>query len=273
MTRGGSENVRREDVAMGMAELLRHDCSISDNKLRTFLSFGAEAVPHLEAILEQGLERAGGSRPLPHKNREWFQAIHALYLLAHLSATSSLDLVLRFLAQKPADLDYWLHDLLDDDLWEVIFLLGQERLDELEAFLAAPDNNSFSRLAVGTALVQIALHFPEKRQPVAAVFRRFLSFEKNDPELLGLVAGELMDLLEPSLQAPILAALEQHEVWPGFLSAEEVDFCYSRGHKRMRTPADIYHRYAAFRRHASFSRTVLPEENAEEQPRMQKSKV
>ena len=69
-------------------------------------------------------------------------------LLAHLRAEDTLDIVLEFLALEQRALDYWLHDLLNDDLWEIIYLLGTNQIDELDEFVLNDANNIFYPLKI-----------------------------------------------------------------------------------------------------------------------------
>lgn|GEM_PF-2333882 len=244
-------------LARLIKELHQHDCSISNDSLEKLLSRGPAAVPHLEAIIEARLtERHFLDVSNPPRNTEWFIVVHALYLLAHIGSEKSLDLILEFLGQRQAFLDYWLNDLLDEDLWEVPFLLGRNRLPLLESFLLDEHANPFSRLAVGTALVQIALQFKSKFKSVCQIFEQFLTRRYEDPDFVGLICSELLDLRAAPLKPAILRALRENAIWPGLLTTAQVEQAYEKNHRRVMRPLALADRYQDFRQSAYFAKTA-----------------
>lgn len=255
MCRGGNQ-IKEAKLDALIQELHNYDCWIDFEKLEEIVSYGAEAVPHLEEILRTALEkRAEINLSSPPEDSHWFLVVHALYLLAHLRSEDSLDLVLEFLAQEQEILDYWLHDLLNEDIWEVVYFLGRNQLEKLEACVLNQKINIFSRLAVCTALIQISAHLESKKEAVARIIKKLLGLEKEDPDFIGLVASELLDIKDKTLQTSILEALEKHDVWPGIVSADEVRKLYKSNKVRAREPLDIYKRYEYFRHHAYFAET------------------
>lgn len=266
MTRGGQEPKSKRRLQRLMVELQKTDCSIDDATINAILSYGDQAIPYLEAILIEALDCAQRGQEFPPRNTEWFKVIHALYLLAHLKSGRSLELVLAFLGQHQRILDYWLYELLDEDIWEIIFLLGQDNLQQLQAFLLEPKNNDFSKLATITALVQIALHFPDRASEVSEILRKTLQDVNEDPDFVGLVVSELMDLLDPALKSDVLQALDKNSVWSNIISSAEVEHMYQKSKQRKVEPLGILERYGQFRHLAYFSRTpaVEPTEVEEE---------
>lgn len=257
MNRGGNAGRNQRRLETLLRDLRTADCSIESEKLQEILSFGSLAVPRLEAIIQNVLRKSSKIESnIAPKNTEWFILVHALYLLAHLRSEKSLALVLDFMSQKQQILDYWLHDLLNEDIWEVVYLLGRNQLTTLEEFVLNQENNSFSRLAVCTALVQIALNNTSKQKDVGKIFRKVLKLENEDPDFIGLVVSELMDLLDEGLRPLILNALEENDVWSGIISPEEVNRSYQNKHTRTLAPLDLSERYEYFRQQAYFSKTA-----------------
>ncbi len=254
MPRGGATRPEDHDVLAMMETLHQVDCRIDDTTIRHILACGDRVIPYLEGILAEAIDKSTSVNvKTPSRDRDWFVAIHALYLLAELRASDSLPLVLRFLAQKQDILDYWLHELLDEDVWEVIYFMGEDRVADLRAFALDQENNVFSRLAVCTALVQIALHHPEKKGEVVATFQELLAREEPDPDFVGLVVNEVLDLKSAELKPAILSALLQNEVWSGIITAEEVEWSYANGHLRKLRPLNIFERYKLFRQYTHFT--------------------
>lgn len=244
-------------LARLIEELHHHDCSISNESLEELVACGPAVVPHLEAIIEAKLVEKGFlNLTKPPRNTEWFIVVHAFYLLAHLRSERSLGLVLEFLGERQEFVDYWLNDLLDGDLWEIPFLLGKHRLGLLESFLLNGQANPFSRLAVGTALVQIALHFNSKFEPVCQIFEHLLTRKHEDSDFVGLICSELLDLRAPALQPVILHALSGNSVWPGLLTSANVEQAYKRNHRRILRPLALLDRYESFRQSAYFAKTA-----------------
>ena len=238
-----------------VSELRTIDCSIERKKLDQVLSFGQDAVPCLEALIAEALEKTacGGATARP-RNTDWFVVVHALYLLAHLGAERSLSLVLKFLGQKQEVLDFWLHDLLNEDIWELPYLLGSNQLGELETFVLHKQNNLYCRLAVCTALVQIALNDAAKQNQIRQIFTHVMELEDEDPDFIGLVVSELMDWQDAALKPLILSLLDRGGIWSGIISADDVQRCYERRHPRKLQPLDLHARYDYFGEHAYFSK-------------------
>ena len=232
-----------------IAELRGSDFAIDRKKLVEILSYGEQLVPHLEALLREAIEKSPTlDLDSPQEDSDLFAVVHASYLLVQLQAEKSLDLVLELLAQKQAILDYWLHELVQDDIWEVIFHLGQNRLGKLEDFIVNQENNIFSRLAVGTTLVQLAIHFDSKRPPIVAILKKVLALEEEEPDFTGLLVSEILDFREPDLRSDIMRSLRKNEVWSGIITVEEVNRSLQNEKARRLRPLGIFERYQLLRK-------------------------
>ncbi|MFQ5639164.1 MAG: DUF1186 domain-containing protein [bacterium] len=254
MSMGGAQQSREIKLRKLIGALHEIDSRIDDSQLQDIISSGSQAVPLLEDILRNALEQGSlVSLKTPQRDNDWFAVIHALYLLAELRSHNSLELVLTFLAQKQNVLDYWLHELLDEDVWEVIFAIGHDRLDKLESFVLDQTVNNFSRLSVCTALVQIALHFPEKQSDIIKIFKKVLRLKENDLDFTGLVVSELLDFKQKALIPDLSAALKKNHVWAGIISVDEVNLCYRKGRVRKLKPLNIFERYNLFRQYTNIT--------------------
>ena len=243
-----------------LIKLLRDkDLTIEDELLHRILQSGDDIVPELAEIIEQTIKQSHNvNLAIPHKGTGWCTVIHALNLLAHLRAEHTLDLVLELLALDQEVLEYWWHDLINDDLWEIVFYLGRDQIDELDEFVMNDANNQFSRLSVCTALVQIALHYPARYDGVVSVFKRLLRTNHRDCDFVGLVINELLDLCEPGLKPFMLDNLERYRIWYGIINATQVEDWYRRMVPRRRVPLDLFERYAYYRQHPYFASTASP---------------
>lgn len=249
MNRGGNGRSKQRKLEALVKELYVTDCTIEDEKLKAILSHGNLAVSHLSKIITKAID----SKPSTNGVNQ-FVVIHAFYLLAQLKAEEVLEAILEFLSQKQETLDSWMHDLLSEDIWEVIYFLGSNQLDKLEAFILNNRNNLFSRLTVATALIQIALHDNSKWKHIAAIFKKTLRLENDDPDFIGLVASELLDLKDESLRPYIIEALQKNTVWSGLLTPDEVNQSYQNHCTRKMTPLNLFERYEYFRQYACFSK-------------------
>ncbi len=137
---------------------------------------------------------------------------HALFLLSELKAYDALEVVLDLLRQDRELLDYWLSDSLTEDIWKIIFNLGQNQLNVLKDFMLEEGNYTYSRTAISQAVVQVALHFPERRQEVIQwynfIFNYFIENKENngliDTSLIGLMIGDILELNAFELEKTIL---------------------------------------------------------------------
>lgn len=251
MTKGGKGKnelfaERLEDLIAG---LQKYDCHIKDSHLQEIISYGDEAIPHLEKILRETLDNhANIDFNQQSKSTEVFKVVHVFNLLAHIEASVSLKLVLEFLAQEQKYVDYWLDDIFDEDLWEVFFKLGNNNLLELKYFLLNKRNNEFYRLAAAKALIQIALHNKNQVKDIRNIFYTLLILENEDKDFIGLVISELLDWRDENLKAIILKKLNEVDVYQGIITAEEVAYLYTKKKQPfVRQPQDIFERYAGYR--------------------------
>ncbi|TDJ02731.1 MAG: DUF1186 domain-containing protein [Caldithrix sp.] len=233
-----------------------NDNWIDQNQIDELLSFGSKVVPHLEKILaDVNSQRHRFDVKIPPKNPGWFVPLYSLYLLAHLGSEDSLDTVLEFLSQKQETLDYWLHDFLNEDIWEVTYLLGGNQLEKLQEFVLNKELDCFARLAVCTALIQTALNFQKKKRTVSRIFTELLKSENEDSEFIGLLVSELMDLQDQVLKPLMLKALETNVVWSGIISSGEVNSGFKKKCTRRIVPLDLPQRVEHFKQYAYRSTT------------------
>lgn len=141
----------------------------------------------LNLMLLDGLRRLDYFYSGRNKNENSLFVLHALYLLAEMEMTESLENVLSFFEVDEEVLGFYLGDHLTETIWQVFFKLGKNRIELLRHFMFNSENYAFARLTVSEALVQIALHYPEKRQDVLAIYQDLLNLflePKSDSEIL-----------------------------------------------------------------------------------------
>lgn len=250
MKRGGNSGANQRQLVNLLNELRTADDWLDNDTLKKIVSYGQPVVPHLEEILKLSLKITPSTPQTASNQIGSYAVLHVLFILAHLRSESSLPVVLEFLSQKPDFLDCYLHDSLLDEIWEVVFWLGANHILKLEKFILNPKNNTLSRLAVCTALIQIALHHPARKTRVTQVFKELLNLKKDDPDFVGLMISELLDLKSAALRPHILAALERNKIWSGIISAEDIRRSYMSPHLRKLAPTDLFARYRLYTRFA-----------------------
>ena len=90
--------------------------------------------------------------------------LHALYVLSSLRAEEALDTLFLLMSQEEDLLNFWFGDLITEEFWLYLYWMGQNRPDSLKTFLFTPNVYVYVRTAVSDAIMQIALHHPERKQ-------------------------------------------------------------------------------------------------------------
>ena len=170
----------------------------------------ATVVADLEAVLRDAIDHYDNFQDLEwNENTQWFP-FHAMLLLGGLKAEESLPLLLEVHQQDGEWIEFWFSDWFLDEMWEPLMWCGMNRLNELVEFVK--DNNIAGKYASSnaiTAMLQAALHFPEKRAEVVEklkeLFDFYLSKEYTDTLRLEvecnvtILANAVDDLKEDSL--------------------------------------------------------------------------
>lgn len=190
-----SDPVRSFDGAptFNHPEQIRHlyenGLHIDRNILREILALPHETLlDDLAAVLDDAKNRyeslAEAEKQSTEKNANQHDqdfALHALFLLQEIDCKRSLDLALGFMKSEDSHweknrdfINFWIGDHITLTIWQIFFHLGQGREQELADFLFVPHIDSFTRLVASTALQQIALHCPERRQSIQKLFEAIL---------------------------------------------------------------------------------------------------
>jgi len=149
--------------------------------------------------------------------------VHALFFLAELEATESLPLVLDILRMHSDWQDFWIGDLIFEDIWEVVYKLGRNQLDLLLAFMKDDEADPYCRSVISDAVEQVAWHEPERRDEVLDWFKAVLqnqqSWESDSPGFSttgnGFTIDSLINLQATELLPDIKALFEMNYVNPG----------------------------------------------------------
>ncbi len=205
-------------------QLYNYDLKIPREMLDAILVLPRETViDDLENVLQDAIKRY-----TYFQNREYNEGqngfpLHALFLIAELQSEKSLPCILDFLSYDSNFIDYWLADHVTETLWLVFYKLGQNSFEVLEQFLLQPGISTHAKTAVSTALQQMVLYHPEKRNEVADLYERVFSFFNNasyednliDSDFLGFAIGDALDCGFSELLPIIKSLYEQGYVSEG----------------------------------------------------------
>ena len=164
-------------------------------------------IQDLELVLQDGIDRYAY-----FTNKEWSVythsfPLHALFLLMELKATESLTTVLEFLQYEDAFLELYIGDFLTEELWQCLYILGENKVPVLNEFILRPGIHSYTKGAVSKALSQIATLDSSRKKEITSVYEQLLHFFINakdednviDPTFLGIMIGDIADAKMSSL--------------------------------------------------------------------------
>jgi hypothetical protein len=95
-----------------------------------------------------------------------FAPIYALMILSVMKAEESLDTLFTVLRQDIDYYDMWYGNMITEDFWRCIYMMGQNRLDRLKDFVLEPNRYTFVLTAVSDAMMNIAFHQPIRKEEV-----------------------------------------------------------------------------------------------------------
>jgi uncharacterized protein YecA (UPF0149 family) len=185
-------------------ELYRNDMRIDHTLIREILALPRESlIEDLHKVIYDSMARFDYFS----QETKWSESthdfiLHAIFLLKELKAENSLQILLDILRQDEEYIDYWFSDFLTEGIWESIYTLGYNRMDELSSFLKEPNRYCYCRTEISVAVAQIALHHPERRKDVIKWFGEMLTFfldnkEDNniiESEMIGLMVSDILDI-------------------------------------------------------------------------------
>ena len=134
---------------------------ISRDTLHRLMALPRESlIRDLEKILIDSIARFDYFR----KNTMNDAPVHALNILSALKAEDAIDTLFTVLRQDEAYYDLWYGDMIVENFWRFIYMLGQNRLDRLKDFVLEPNRYTFVRSAVAHAVIHIASHQKERKE-------------------------------------------------------------------------------------------------------------
>ena len=210
-------------------QLYQFGLRIDHSILREILALPREPlIEDLEKVLKDGLHRYEYWKKHSDESEEWDESLygfplHAIYLLWDLNSEDSLPAIWDFLRQGNEFTEFWLGDHLTEGIWRVFYRLGSNQLDLLRDYILEDDVYEFSKSPIDQALVQIALHQPERKPEVTdwfkSVLEAFIEKDKReeavDIDTVGSVIAETMDIGAKELLPQIREVFERDMVATG----------------------------------------------------------
>ncbi|MDR3140382.1 MAG: DUF1186 domain-containing protein [Tannerellaceae bacterium] len=161
--------------------LYRYDDKIPQDVLQEILELPrASVISDLEKVLDDTVDRYGYfSQADLQVEGNCFFALHAFFLLAELRAEESLPKILSILAYDDDFTEFWFGDYMTEDMWIYFYRTGFSRIDEMKEFLFNPGVGSYVKCGITGAIVQTALHNPEKKEEMIEIYAGIIDYYLN----------------------------------------------------------------------------------------------
>ena len=149
----------------------------------------ATLISDLEKILIDSIQRFEWFRDNYEEfiNEEQEFPIHALYFLAELKASESLDKVLDVLRQGKEFLNYWYSDSMEGFWAAPFYQLAEGQLEKLKQFVLEPNGFVFARLMAAQVVEQVAFHQANRRDEAIQWFKDVMNYHLDHAENEGII--------------------------------------------------------------------------------------
>ncbi len=187
-------------------ELYEYDFGIDFDIIEELLqSDRHKLINDLNKVLADSIERykyfSDKANNEGYKEEELSFLLHAIFLLGELEASESLENIFEILSQEYEFVEFYISDILTEYVWIAIYKIAQNKLDACKEFMQRPGIESFHRSVVSEAVMQIALHQPQRHEEVVSWYRDLFQFYLNssiddnvlDSSLLGMMIADVLD--------------------------------------------------------------------------------
>ena len=161
-------------------------------------------VEDLEKALVDSIERFNYFVGRVDKGEvDWYDfPLHALFMLSELKAEESLPVIFKVLSQHRDYYDFYFGDYLSDGLWEPLYNIAKNKLDEIKVFMFEPGKHTYAKTMWFRLAEQVVAHQPERKEEVVQWYGALIDFYKSckvedniiDSAVLGLLAWEYLEL-------------------------------------------------------------------------------
>ncbi len=156
--------------------LYEHDFSIPKEIIEEILALSRPSLlKDLEEVLEEATRNFKDYDGLYEAEPEeslFLAPVHAIFLLGELGAIEALPAINQFLKQDEEFLDFWLGDLLTEEVWQAIYKLAHSDITQLFPFIMEPVEQVFAKSPhIKAVLIYMALK-RNKRSVLAADYKK-----------------------------------------------------------------------------------------------------
>jgi hypothetical protein len=165
-------------------------------------------IADLELVLRDAVVRFDYFRVRKDEN---YGSMHAFILLCHFQSVASIPAIVDFLSQPEYVLEYWLDDILEQNVPQWLAPMLQQNLNAFDALILDGDAYDFARIAGLATLEQFALHWPERKTDVEDHFLELLPAinAPENPTLGQPLVNSYISFLSSSLKMKRLHAAMQ----------------------------------------------------------------
>jgi len=152
-------------------------------------------IKDLELILEDGIRRFEYFKEkyeMDFIESEQGFMVHAAYFLGALEAKEILPVLLNVFRQGQEFLDYWFRDILTESFEKPLFALGKDQPEMLKSYILEPNQYYWTRIFAVDAMIQAALHYPEKREEVVGYCKEIYDYMLQNPDDRGVTDSEFI---------------------------------------------------------------------------------
>ena len=254
--------------------LYEHDFSIPRETIERILALPRPSlIKDLEEVLAEAIRNFkdydGFYEAAPEESL-FLAPAHAIFLLGELGAIEALPSLNKFLSQEEAFIDFWLGDLVTEEIWQPIYKLAEADIVQLLPFVSQPVPYIFAKAPhLRAALLYLGLNRKE-RQLVPSYSKTFQeltrqakatpSFTEENNNLTNAVffaldygLVELMDEIEPAVKEELIDDYGP-ESWE-IVQKELID------NEPEETIQDIYEHYEAIKEWYNFEEPTAIDSN------------
>ncbi len=157
---------------------------IEEEKINKILSLPRETlIQDLKLVLQDSINRYGYFFKLVDED-VWDEEkmnflVHAIYLMGELKASCCLESIFDVLSQSDEYFELYLGDFLTSLIWEPIYKIAANRLEDCKQFMFKPGINTYARTTFPDMVEQLALHQPKRRDDAILWYKDVIQFFLN----------------------------------------------------------------------------------------------
>ena len=192
--------------------LYENGYDIDDDILNTILNLPRKTlIEDLHKVIDDSIARYGyflkHYEEYGYDNDKLSFLSHAVFLIHELKSKESLSKIFEVMRQDEKFIEFYFGDIYLEYMWMVLYVIANDRLDELKDFMFEPGVYTFNKAAITDMVTQLAYHDKKRKDEVVQWFRDVFRYNLErtpadnviDSELLGLMVSDVLDLEAVSL--------------------------------------------------------------------------